>query len=146
MSRFALRVAEQKITETSGGNAHRVSVMVQKAKETVDDALLQHLAYIDTNGDGEIDADEIIAFAKHFAEQQVALAEESAKRELAEIETKAMRTRVWYLLMLVLCMGGLLCASTAMNVVLTIRGTRNVVKEFHYTETRGDVLSSAEIN
>ena len=66
--------------------------------------------------------------------------EETAKREAAEKETKAWRTRVWYLVIAVATLVALLCASTAMNVIMTTRGTTKVVKEFHYTETRGDVF------
>ena len=51
---------------------------------------------IDANGDGEIDGDEIVAFVLDFAQQQVELAEERARRELAESEAKATRTRLKY--------------------------------------------------
>ena len=75
--------------------------------------------------------------------REVALAEQTAKREAAERETKATRTRVLYLLAAVATLVVLLVASTAMNVIMTTRGTTKVVEKYHYTETRGDVFLAA---
>lgn len=82
--------------------------------------------------------------AKNFAQKQVALAEQTAKREAAERETKATRTRVLYLLAAVATLVVLLVASTAMNVIMTTRGTTKVVEKYHYTETRGNALTNEQ--
>ena len=62
LSKVALQIAEKEIQELQDKN--RLSKMVANCKESVDEELIQALAEIDANGDGEIDGDEMIAFAK----------------------------------------------------------------------------------
>ena len=78
----------------------------------------------------DIPAQWLITQAKHFAEQQVALAEENAKREAAETEAKAMYTRIKYLIIALICMTALLGVSTVTNVIMTTRGTTKVVEKY----------------
>lgn len=80
----------------------------------------------------------MVAFAKNFAAQQVALAEEYARAEAAEAESKQLRARLLYAISAIVIMAGLLSVSTA----ATFFGTNKIVKKYHFTETRGDMLTN----
>ena len=60
--------------------------------------------------------------------------------EEAEAEAKQLRSRLLYALSLVCVMAGLLAVSTVANIV----GTNKIVKNYHFTETRGANLTDAD--
>jgi len=82
------------------------------------------LRSLDEDGDGEISAEEVMHFAKNFAAQQVKLAEERARAEEAEVETRAARRRAAWLLAAVLLLAALLAGSTAATLAFDRRPTR----------------------
>jgi len=106
----------------------------------LDDALLNQLESLDNDGDGEISVDEVVAFAKNFAAQQVELADEHARADAAKAEAKQLRARLFYAISAVVIMAALLTLSTA----VTFLGTNRVVKKYHYTETRGAMLTNED--
>ena len=73
----------------------------------------RRLQTLDENGDGEISGDEVVIFAKNFAAQQVTLAEEHARAEAAEAESKQLRTRLGYAFGAILAMSALLTRAAA---------------------------------
>ena len=118
----------------------------------------RRLQTLDENGDGEISGDEVVIFAKNFAAQQVTLAEEHARAEAAEAESKQLRTRLGYAFGAILAMSALLTRAAAQAgaggdlarrdagrrcaTAVQLLGTNRVVKKFHYTETRGTTLTN----
>jgi len=135
---FAKNMAESEIRKASENL--RVSKMLSQAQGagSLDDALYAQLQTLDENGDGEISGDEVVAFAKSFAEKQVALMEERAKVEAAEAEARQLRRRLGASVAAILVMASLLAVSTAANLL----GTTKVVKNYHFVETRGDALTN----
>ncbi|KAH8059622.1 hypothetical protein JL722_5251 [Aureococcus anophagefferens] len=90
---FAKKVAETELKRAQ--EDRRLSKMITRAVGQGDDldaSLLEQLQTLDENGDGEISGDEVVIFAKNFAAQQVTLAEEHARAEAAEAESKQLRT------------------------------------------------------
>ena len=106
----------------------------------MDEMLRKQLETIDKNGDGVIDGDEIMNYAKNFAEQQLELAEESTRRENAEKETKAANMRLKYALVALLAMVAMFCTSTAVNLI----GTNKVVKKYHFSEAHDGKLTDTD--
>ena len=143
---FARAVADEEIrkkvqVEDHVPGDHRVSAIIRRVHDQGgDDALEKALAEIDENGDGEIDGDEIIAFARKFAAEQVGLARQQARAEKAEKESRELRARLgWALAAIVFMACGFMLQS-----IFQARNTKKTVREYHYVETRGSALTNEE--
>ena len=65
LTAFAMRVAQKEIDAQITEEAqkkNRISRILDQAKDEVDEMLQQQLKYIDANGDGEVDGDELAAW------------------------------------------------------------------------------------
>ena len=92
--RCAKHHAERELRKVHEGR--RVTEILRAGHEdgSIDASLVRQLETLDADGDGVISNEEVANFCKHFAEQQLALAEEHEAREAAEHETRQLRTRL----------------------------------------------------